>query len=173
VEQAEVLFHQIHARERVARMSPGYVTNMELTIRLFSSTRSVLAGLLVCCMFLSGCASERRNLSLAERAVDLFHSQFDSEEYSSIYQAASASMKEAASESNFVELLQGVHRTLGAVQASAPAGTTFQMAQGTIRLDYDTTFVRGSGREQFVWQFEDNQAILYSYHIESRDLDTR
>ena len=102
--------------------------------------------------------------------MHLFHSQLDSEEYSAIYQAAGASMKETTNEPNFVKFLQGVHQTLGAVQNSVPRGTIFQLAQGTIRVDYDTTFARGTGREQFVWQIKDNQAILYGYRIDSRDL---
>jgi hypothetical protein len=109
-------------------------------------------------------------LSLAQHAVDLFHSQLDSERYSAIYQAADARLKETTSEPSFVKLLQGVHQTLGAVQNSAQQRTIFQLAQGTIRVDYDTNFARGAGREQFVWQIKDNQAILDAYRIDSKDL---
>lgn len=105
--------------------------------------------------------------------MDRFHSQLDSEEYSAIYQAAGASMKKATSEADFVKLLQDVHQTLGAVQNSVPKGTVFEMAQGTIRLDYDTIFARGSGRERFVWEFSDNRAFLSSYKIYSKELATK
>ena len=107
---------------------------------------------------------------IAARAVGMFHSQLDSEKYSVIYQTAGARMKETTSELNFVKLLQGVHQALGTVQDSVPKGVVFQLAQGTIRLDYDTTFARGTGREQFVWQVRNDEAILYSYRIDSRDL---
>ena len=69
-----------------------------------------------------------------------------------------------------MKLLQGVHQALGTVQDSVPKGVVFQLAQGTIRLDYDTTFARGTGRGQFVWQVRNDEAILYSYRIDSRDL---
>jgi len=126
--------------------------------------------MLAICAFLSGCASEERDLKVAEGAVGVFHSLLDSEKYSAIYQTAGAKMKETTSEPNFVKLLQGVHQTLGAVHDSVPKGVVFQLAQGTIRLDYDTTFARGAGREQFVWQVTNDQAILFSCRIFSRDL---
>jgi hypothetical protein len=121
-------------------------------------------------VFLSGCASERQNLELVEHAVDLFHSQLDSEDYLAIYQAAGANMKEATSESDFVNFMQDVHRTLGSVQNSVQKGTTFELAQGTIRINYDTTFAGGTAREQFVWGFKDDKAILYDYRIDSKDI---
>jgi hypothetical protein len=135
--------------------------------------RCVMAGLFAICVLLPGCASEERDLKLAKRAVDVFHSQLDSEQYSSIYQATGSEMKEVTSEPNFEERLQRAHQTLGAVQDSVPKGVEFQLAQGTIRLDYDTTFARGSGREQFVWKVTDGQAILYGYRIDSRDLEKK
>ncbi len=135
------------------------------------STRCMLAGLIVICAFLSGCASEERDLKVAEHAVSRFHSQLDAEEYSTIYQAAGAQMKGATNEPNFVKLLQSVHQTPGAVHDSVPETNTFQLAQGTILLGYETTFARGSGREQFEWKVTNGEAILYSYLIDSRDLE--
>jgi len=134
------------------------------------SAQRILAGLLASCALLSGCASERHDLELAERAVDVFHARLNSAEYTLIYQETGDKIKEATSGQNFVKLLQRVHQTLGAVRNSVPRGTVFQLAQGTIRLDYDTTFVRGTGREQFVWQIKGNQAILHSYRIDSTEL---
>jgi|SRR5271156_2250737 len=151
-------------------MNPRDKARLGFRGRLLASTRCLLAGILVVGAFLSGCASEERDLKVAEAAVGVFHSQLDSEKYAAIYQAASATMKETTSEPDFVKLLEGVHRTLGGVQDSAPKGVVFLLAQGTIRLDYDTTFARGTGRERFVWQVTNGQAILFSYHVSSRDL---
>jgi hypothetical protein len=131
----------------------------------------MLAGLIVICAFLSGCASEERDVKVAEHAVDLFHSQLDAGEYSAIYQAAGAKMKGTTTEPNFVKLLQSVHQTLGAVHESVPKGITFQLSQGTILLSCYTTFAQGSGREQFEWKVTNGEAILYSYLIDSRDLE--
>lgn len=130
-------------------------------------SRCVLAVLLASCAFLWSCASEQRDLKLAEHAVDVFHSRLDLEQYSVIYQAAGAKMKEATNETDFVKSLQGTHQSLGAVQNSTLRDMTFELAQGVIRLDYNTTFARGSGRERFEWQVKDNLALLYSYRIDS------
>jgi hypothetical protein len=82
-------------------------------------------------------------------------------------------LRDATSEPNFVKFLQSVHQTLGAVRASAPKGTIFELAQGTIRLNYDTTFARGTGLEQFEWKIEDSRAILYGYRINSKELGSK
>jgi hypothetical protein len=124
-------------------------------------------------MLLSSCASERQNLKLSKHAVTVFHSQLDAEEYSSIYKAADDGLKQSISESDFVRFLQGVHQTLGVMQNSVPRGTVFQLAQGTIRLDYDTTFARGAGREQFEWKIIGDRAVLNNYKINSKELATR
>jgi hypothetical protein len=127
-------------------------------------------GVLLCCVLLSACASERQNLKLAKNAVDVFHSRFDSEEYSMIYQAAAATMKQSTREPDFVKLLQRTHQTLGVVESSVPAGTVFQLAQGTIRLDYDTAFAWGTAREQFEWKIVGDHATLCSYKINPQQL---
>ena len=88
--------------------------------------------------------------------------------------AQTRSLDTTTSESDFENRLQSVNQTLGAVQNSVPKGIEFQMAQGTIRLDGDyITFARGTGRERFVWQIKNDQAILDSYHVDSRQLAKR
>jgi hypothetical protein len=135
-----------------------------------ASIRAVLAAVFFCCTFFVGCRSERRNLNLAEEAVEQFHSQFNSGQYVAIYEAAGYPLKEGTSKPNFVQFLRGVREKLGAEQASVPGGTTFQLAQRTIRIEYFTTFASGTGREQFVWEFSDNHAILDTYSIDSKGL---
>jgi hypothetical protein len=111
-----------------------------------------------------------KNEEHANQAVKQFHEQLAAGQYNAIYDGADETLRRITSEPDFVNLLQSVHQTLGAVQNSVPRRTVFQLAQGTVRLDYDTTFVRGTGREQFVWQIKDNQAILDSYRVDSREL---
>lgn len=150
--------------------------NLRHTARFGSQSRlvwpapGILVGLILLGTFLSSCAAERQNLKLAKHAVDQFHSQLDSEQYSAVYQGASAKMKAATNEADFVKLLENVHQRLGAVQESVLRGTTFELAHGAIRLSYVTTFARGVGREQFEWHIDDNQAVLYNYRISSSDL---
>lgn len=111
-----------------------------------------------------------KNEEHANQAVKQFREQLAAGQYSAIYDGADEKLHRTTSESDFVNRLQSVNQTLGAVQNSVPKGIEFQMAQGTIRLDYDTTFARGTGRERFVWQIKNDQAILDSYHVDSRQL---
>lgn len=119
------------------------------------------------------CAAEKQQWHLAANAVDLFHSRIDSQQYSLIYQSADAGMKEATPELSFVNLLQNVHQTLGPVQSTVLKGTVFHLAQGTIRLDYETSFARGSAKEEFVWKVEKDRALLRDYKISSRELASK
>jgi len=111
-----------------------------------------------------------KNEEHANQAVKQFHEQLAAGQYHAIYDGADEVLHSTNSESDFVNRLQSVHQTLGAVQNSVPKRIVFQLAQGTICLDYDTTFARGTGREQFVWQMRNDQAILDSYRVDSREL---
>jgi hypothetical protein len=108
--------------------------------------------------------------------VRLFHSQLDSEQYSAIYQAADVKMQNATSESDLEKYLEAVHQKLGAFQNSTLRswGVVLRGDQGaTVKLVYDTSFTRGDGTEQFVWQIKDHHANLDSYRISSRVLVTK
>jgi hypothetical protein len=117
---------------------------------------------------LSGSTS--KNQQVADRAVAHFHEQLAAEQYVEIYEEADETLRETTSEADFVNMLQSIHQTLGVVRDSVPTRIVFQMARRTTRLDYVTTFERGNGREQFVWQIRDNQAALHSYRIDSKSL---
>lgn len=133
----------------------------------------MLACLIVAASAFSGCASARKDSSLAQKAVDVFHSQLDSEQYSLIYESADAKLRETTSEADFVRLLHNVHSELGTVRSSVLEfrGIGFHSkGKATVRLDYNTRFMRGLGAEEFVWQIRDNRAILFSYKINSKEL---
>jgi hypothetical protein len=153
-----------------------FVKESKLRCQATRIIRYVLAGVFVVCTFVTGCASAREDFELTQRAVDLFHSQVDSEQYSAIYQSADAKMQQATSESDFVKFLQGVHRKFGTVQNSTlrDRGIAFHTGQNaTTRVVYETAFAGGSGTEKFVWQIRDKHATLYSYTINSKDLITK
>jgi hypothetical protein len=145
------------------------IATMWCKSRLNRPTRFAPLALLLASALLAGCASERRDLKLAESAVDLFHSQFDSGKYSAICDGADYPAKNAAREAACATFLQSVHQSLGTVQDSALKGITFQLAQHVIRLDYSTTFTRETASETFLWQITNGQAILRGYNISSRD----
>jgi hypothetical protein len=139
----------------------------------FWIARCPLAALLAVCISLSACRAERGEIEVARQDVEEFHSQFDSEQYAAIYASADHKLHDAMSEAEFVNFLQGVHRKLGAVQNSTLRRTNFawhNSGHATIRLDYDTSFVQGSGIEIFLWEVADHHVLLYRYKINSKDL---
>lgn len=133
----------------------------------------VLIILGVTCVLLSSCGATSKSVDLAKQGVEQFHSQLDSEQYAALYAAADEKFHKATNESDFVKLLQGVHRKLGNIRNSnlRNTGVAWFAGQGaTVTLVYDTNFAEGSGTEQFVWHISDNRAALYGYHINSNDL---
>jgi hypothetical protein len=125
------------------------------------------------CILLSSCGSSTKSLELAQQNVELFHAQFDTEQYTALYAACDEKFHQATSESDFVKLLEAVHRKLGTVQQSnlRNTGVAWFAGQGTtVTLVYDTKFSEGTGKEQFVWHIKDNSAALYGYNINSNEL---
>jgi hypothetical protein len=127
----------------------------------------------VACLF-SGCASIGKSKVVAERAVDVFHSQLDSERYSEIYAQADEDFKKSSSQEELEKLVRAVHQKLGTVQAANQVGYLVNVGAETfVTLTYDTTFVDGKATEQFVWRVRDDRAALYTYNVNSADLVTK
>jgi hypothetical protein len=128
------------------------------------------------CFLLSSCGSSAKSVELAQQSVEQFHSQFDSEQFAGLYAASDEKLHKATSESDFVKLLDAVHRKLGNVQQSnlRNTGVAWFAGQGaTVTLVYETKFSQGTGMEKFVWHIKDNAATLYGYNINSNELVTR
>jgi N-acetyl-beta-hexosaminidase len=137
-----------------------------------SARVSLRVSILLALTVLSACASSK-NVQNAAKAVEQFHSQMNTEQFQTIYVAADDGFHKATNESDFVALLQAVHKKLGNVQTSQR--TNFQVGvstgQGTVvTLVYNTAFDQGSGTEQFLWHMSDNQPTLLGYHINSNAL---
>ena len=133
--------------------------------------------LVTCCasILLSSCSSTK-NVALAQQNVEQFHSQLNSEHYTAVYAACDEKFHQATSESDFVKLLQAVHRKLGNVEGSSlrNTGVAWFAGQGaTVTLLYETRFAEGTGIEKFVWHMKDNGAALYGYNINSNELVTK
>jgi len=115
-------------------------------------------------------------VELAQQNVEQFHSQLDSEQYTAVYAACDEKFHQATSESDFVKILEAVHRKLGNVQRSSlrNTGVAWFAGQGaTVTLVYETKFAAGAGIEKFVWHIKDNGAALYDYNINSNELVTK
>jgi hypothetical protein len=111
----------------------------------------------------------------AERAVDVFHSQLDSERYSEMYAQADEDFKKAGSQEELEKLVRAVHQKLGKVRTANQVGYLVNVStNGTfVTLTYDTAFADGKATEQFVWRLRDGRAALYNYNVNSIDLVTK
>ena len=126
-------------------------------------------------MLLSSCGSSAKNVELAQQGVELFHAQFDTEQFTAIYASCDEKFHGATREADFVKLLDAVHRKLGTVQQSnlRSTGVAWFAGQGaTVTLVYETKFTEGIGSEKFVWHVKDGGAALYGYNINSNALIT-
>jgi hypothetical protein len=124
----------------------------------------------------SSCGSSTKSLELAKQNVEQFHSELDSGQYAAVYAACDEKFHQATTESDFVKLLDAIHRKLGNVQQAnlRNTGVAWFAGQGaTVTLVYDTKFAEGAGTEQFIWHIKDNGAALYGYHINSNELVTK
>ena len=121
---------------------------------------------------LASCGSGKI-VEIAAQGVEQFHSQMNAEQYQTIYAAADEGLHTVTNETDFIALLQAVHKKLGKVQTSQRSNYQVGMStgQGTVvTLVYNTTFDQGSGTEQFLWHMRDNQPVLLGYHINSNAL---
>jgi Protein of unknown function (DUF4019) len=142
-------------------------------IQLMQCVFALLCGT---CFLLSSCGSSTKSVELAQQQVEQFHSQLDSEHFTGLYAASDEKLRQASSESDFVKLLDAVHRKLGNVQQSNLRNTRVAWFAGqgaTVTLVYETKFAQGTGMERFVWHIKNNGAALYGYHINSNELVTR
>jgi hypothetical protein len=127
---------------------------------------------LVILTVLSSCGSGK-NVGIATKGVEEFHTQLNSEEYQSIYAVADENLQKTTTEGDFVALLQAVHKKLGNVQKSQRSNYQIGIStgQGTVvTLVYQTNFEQGSGTERFLWHMRDNQPMLLGYQINSSAL---
>jgi hypothetical protein len=116
-----------------------------------------------------------RSKEIAERAVDVFHSQLDSERYSEMYAQADEDFKKASSHEDLEKLLRAVHQKLGKVEAAHQTSWVVNVSSDGpfVTLTYNTDFVDGKATEQFVWHVRDGRAALFNYNINSADLITK
>jgi hypothetical protein len=115
-------------------------------------------------------------VELAKQNVGMFHAQMDTEQYAAAYAASDEKMHQATSGTDFVNLLDAVHRKLGTVRESnlRNTGIAWFAGQGaTVTLVYETKFSDGTATEKFVWHIKDGNATLYGYNINSNELVTR
>jgi Protein of unknown function (DUF4019) len=122
-------------------------------------------------VLLCGC-SMSSDSKLAEQAVPEFHRMLDAAQFDAIYNASAGDLKRVTTRSDFVDLLEAVHRRLGvAASSDQQTWTVNYNTSGTyVTLTYHTKYAEGDATEQFVYHLESGQALLAGYHISSNAL---
>jgi hypothetical protein len=119
-----------------------------------------------------GCGDMMKGKAIAEPAVKIFHAQFNDENYSVIYAAATDALHKVTPESKLTDLLAAVHRKLGKVVSTTNTGwkANSKNLQTQVVLVQTTVFEHGTGTETFTFSIADGKAKLLGYFINSNDL---
>lgn len=146
---------------------PPPSTRMKNTLACF------FAGVLTALAF-AGCGKLGHDKDVAAGAMDQFHERFNAGEYDKIYDTADADFQGSTTRTDFLKLLDAVHRKLGDYKNCDNHGwntNTFN-SDTTVTLHYKTTFKKGEGDEEFVYRVAGTRATLRGYHINSNALIT-
>ena len=109
----------------------------------------------------------------AQTAADTFHQQFNDEKYGDIYDNASAAFKQATTRDDLTQLLQAVHRKLGAFSKASVTNTnvfTSTSSGTTVTLTYTSEYADGRATETFKYAIGTGDAFLIAYNISSPTL---
>ena len=125
-------------------------------------------------LVVSGCGVVKGK-EAAEKAVTEFRERFEKRDFAQIYSASHPDFKAASTETDFVALLDAIHRKLGTLQKSDQTNwniNSFNLKTNVI-LTYKTTFAEGDAVETFNYRIDGDDAVLFGYNINSNALITK
>ncbi|MES2470092.1 MAG: hypothetical protein V4675_22560 [Verrucomicrobiota bacterium] len=137
--------------------------------------RRTLIAVLVGLVSLTSCKDTTKAKGLADAAIVDFHKQFNEQKFKELYTAGHADLKAAATEADFLKLLEAVHRKLGKQVNSSEEGwrvNTFNMKTSAV-VTQNTEFEQGKGVETFTYVVSGGFCTLQGYHINSQDMMTK
>jgi hypothetical protein len=125
--------------------------------------RTTLLGL---CILLASCSGPE-SVQDARGGIDIFHGHLDAGNIDAIWQSASAGLTGSASKEEFSGLLVAIQEKLGNVVKSVQVGwkRNISTSGNFVTVNMETTFERGTGKEEFVFCYVDEQLHLGGYHI--------
>ncbi|MBK8094361.1 MAG: hypothetical protein IPK32_20960 [Verrucomicrobiaceae bacterium] len=132
---------------------------------------TLLAGLLS----LTSCKDMTQAKSLADTAIVDFHKKFNEQKFKELYNSAHPDLRAAATEADFLKLLEAIHRKLGKHMHSNGAGwrvNTFNMKTSVV-ITQNTEFEQGKGVETFTFVVSGGSCTLQGYNINSQDMMTK
>ena len=131
-----------------------------------------LLTVVVVCLIVLGCSAYRDGKPAAEAQIVEFHSLYGERKFSELYSASHEKMKEASTETEFIDFLTAVESKLGKVTNSRQVNWRVQNfnLESFVEIIQDTEFEKGRGTETFTFLIEGKDAILVAYFINSNDL---
>lgn len=120
----------------------------------------------------AACSGFTRGSEAADRAIVVFHEQFNQGRFGEIWDGAGAELKQASSREDFSRLLGKVRQKLGDVTGSTGNGwkVNARIKATYVDMRQATTFANGKAVESFHFVLRDGQAALLGYNISSPDL---
>ena len=120
----------------------------------------------------SGCGGFVRDKETAADAMDQFHDRYNAGDFGKIYDTADADFQASTTRTDWLKLMDAVHRKLGNYKTCASQGwkTNTNNFDTTVGLRYKSTFEKGDGTEDFVFHISGKRAELRSYHIDAPKL---
>ncbi len=133
--------------------------------------RTLLALLLPLCA-LTSCGDMTKAKALAATSIVSFHQQFNEGKFKDLYTTSHADLKTAATEADFLKLLEAVHRKLGKQVRSTEGGwmVNSHNMKTTITMTQKTEFEHGKGTEKFSFVVAKGVCTLQGYFIDSQDM---
>jgi len=123
--------------------------------------------LVFCSPLTAACSG--KSIQVAQAATSEFHERCSRSAFDDIYAASDPEMQSSASKDEFLKLMNGVQKKLGAWQTSSSLGWNVMAGTKGIRvsLGFQSTFEKGAAKEQFVWHVQGDKAALVGYHVNS------
>jgi hypothetical protein len=105
----------------------------------------------------------------AEEQVMPFHDRYNARQFQAMYDSADPKLRASISRDDFVRFGDGLHRKLGRVTATVPAGWNVMAGtSGTdVTLTYQTTFEKAEATETFQFRVHGGKATLVGYNVNS------
>lgn len=130
-----------------------------------------LLGLILALLLGGGVAacSAVTDTKAAEAQAVNFHRLLDEGKFDAIYATTSDDLRKVSSKVDFSALLDAIHRKLGKVKSTKLVGWNVNNTTNGrfTALNYETSFDKGSGIENFVFRYEGDVPKLAGYHINS------
>lgn len=149
-------------------MSPGPHCPMSTV-----AARLARLPMLALLVFLGSCQAANAKPA-AEAQIMPFHDRYNARQFAVIYDSTDATFQQTTSRDDFLKIGEGLHRKLGRVTGTTPAGYQVNVSTGgtQVTLTYRTTFEKGEGVETFHYRVRGKRASLAGYNINSPALLT-